>query len=57
MKLKKFRIRYTDVYDLGCPVFSTTVLAYDREHAEEEFFDTPDQGWKIVSIKKVRSPR
>jgi hypothetical protein len=47
--LKLFRIAYRD--GAGCPTFTQTCWAYDREHAEERFLDAPDaDGWEIISI-------
>jgi len=54
--MHKYRIKYRDL-DPGCPVFTMHVKAYDRGHAEELFWDSDsgDDGWLIVSIKKVAS--
>lgn len=53
--MKRFQIKYRDA-DPGCPVFSTTVKAYDRNHAEEKFLygDEDSDGWVIVSITEVK---
>jgi hypothetical protein len=52
--VKKFRVRYRCVLEPDEPAFSTVLYAYDREHAEDLFFDdTNDNDWTIVSIRKV----
>lgn len=51
--MKRYRIRYTDSHDPCCPVFACIVKAYDRVHAEEVFFESGEDGWKVVSIKKI----
>jgi len=52
---RRYRVRYTDESDTGCPVFSYTCRAFNREHVEERFYDSPDaDGWKIVSIERVK---
>jgi hypothetical protein len=39
-------------------VFSQVVRAWDRESAEEAFWDAPDaEGWDIVSIKRLPKKR
>ncbi len=51
-----FRFVYTDIDDSCCPDFDCSLWAYDREHAEDRFFDGPDaDGWRIVSCARVRS--
>ncbi len=50
---KPFRITYTDDTDPGCPDFTTTVRAYDIEHAQELLCE--DIGWCVISIKRVPS--
>lgn len=49
---------YKIVYrDRGDPTFGQDTIrlwAYDKEHAEERFYDDPDETWTIVSIKRVR---
>lgn len=47
-----FEIIYRD-WDPCSPHFKLKVKAYNREHAEEIFFEGPDDDWKIISIKKV----
>ena len=49
-----FRIVYEDKYDFASPRFSTSSWAYDAGHAEDKFFDSDDQDWKIISIVRVR---
>ncbi len=52
--MKRYRIRYRDP-DPGCPVFSYIVRAYDREHAEERFYETNDgDDWQLVSITELK---
>jgi hypothetical protein len=51
--MNRYRIEYTDADDPGCPIFTTHVRAVDKLHAEERFFDSDDQAWKIVSIARV----
>lgn len=61
--MKLFIIKYTDDYDPCCPVFTTTVRAFNREHAEMKFYDDAvdahpeweNGGWKIISIE-VKKP-
>ncbi len=52
--MKRYRIRYRDM-DECCPMFSLVLKAYDREHAEERFWDMADgdDGWVILSIERV----
>jgi hypothetical protein len=51
--VEKYRIKYRD-WDPTSPVFSEVVTAYNREHAEEVFWEMDDDDdWKIISIKKV----
>lgn len=47
-----YRIAYRDL-DPACPRFTTKLWAYNREHAEERFFDPCDPDWKILSIERV----
>lgn len=57
--LKKYSVSYTDDGDPCCPVFTTTVKAFNKERAEMKFYDRAaaeapeweNGGWKIVSIK------
>ena len=52
--MKRYRIEYRDDCDPGCPIFKTTIKAYDREHAVERFLDAPDgEGWEIISITEI----
>ena len=46
---RRYKIEYTDKYDTACPIFEWYCKAYNAEHAEELFFDSDDDGWKIVS--------
>lgn len=52
---KRWRIEYRDP-DPDCPIFTMDVLAYDRAHAEEVFWDddVQDEDWEIISIKEVK---
>lgn len=52
--LRRFRIRYRDASP-EAPIFTTTMRAYDREHAEEKFWDSDsmDQDWEILSIVEI----
>lgn len=52
--LYRFRIRYTDVADPCCMPDDWYVWAYNAEHAEQKFFDSDDDGWKILGIERVR---
>lgn len=56
MSLKRYTIRYTDAHDPACPVFTTTRRAYDAEDAEELFLDSPDDGWKVLSVTPWADP-
>ena len=52
--MNRYRIKYRDESDLGCPVFSCVLKAHDREHAIERFHDAPDgDGWEIVDVVKI----
>ena len=52
-QLRAFRVFYTDASDDGCPVFSWRCRAYDREHAEELFLGSDDDGgWRIVKVER-----
>jgi hypothetical protein len=51
--MKTFVVRYRDATDEGCPVFSCIIKAYDQEHAEDKFCETPsNDGWEIVSVEE-----
>lgn len=53
--LYRFKIIYRDRVDAGSSDFDTYVWAYDAEHAEDKFFDSPDDdGWEIVLLSKVK---
>jgi hypothetical protein len=47
-------IRYVDAHDPCCPTFRTLVRAYSEEHAEDLFFDSDDDGWRILSVSAVK---
>jgi hypothetical protein len=53
----KFKILYRDL-DPGCPTFVMHVLAYDRDHAEEKFWDSnpEDYDWEILDIEDTGIP-
>lgn len=54
--LKLFDIEYQDESG-DSPVFTQRVKAYDREHAEMKFYDSPDaDGWVILRIRSVATP-
>jgi len=48
-----FRVIYCDTADQDNDGESL-LWAYDKEHAEERFYDTPDDGWRILSITRPR---
>lgn len=57
--LRKFRITFRDS-DPAAPVDRMTTRAYDREHAEEKFWDSiadsfgeGDDGWTILKIEQL----
>ena len=50
----RYRFEYTDSDDGGCPTFTWSCWAYNREDAEERFYDDEDQDWTIVSCRRVR---
>lgn len=52
--MKRWRIEYRDDADDGCPVFTTHVRGYTREHAIERFHDAPDgDGWEILKVTQA----
>jgi acyl-CoA thioesterase FadM len=51
--LQRYLVRYQDISGDG-PVWSARYRAYCKEHVEDQFFDSDDQGWKILSIKRER---
>lgn len=53
-KPRKFLVRYRDASP-GAPVFSMYIRGFDREHAEEKFWDSSDgdDGWEILSITEA----
>ncbi len=57
MKLNKYQVRYTDSGDEGCPDFTCVIHAYNKEHAMDKFFDSDDDDWKVLSIKKVKGEK
>ena len=54
--MARYRIRYRDDGDYGCPIFTCFVRAHDREEAELKFLDAPDgDGWEILSIERLKN--
>lgn len=50
----RYRFTYSDSHDAGCPDFTWSCWAYDREDAFERFHDAPDaEGWRIKSVERV----
>lgn len=50
-----YRVRYTDD-DGGCPTFSSTVWAYNRDDATDRWLEAAfagDDGWRVVSCARV----
>lgn len=49
-----YRITYTDdsPEPSGFGEATCEVWAYNAEHAREKFFDTDDEGWRILAITK-----
>lgn len=53
-----YRVTYTDDSDDGCPEFTYRVRAYNREHVETMFYESPtSDGWKIVRVERVAEVR
>ena len=52
--LYRFRIVYRDQHDPASPDFDWYTWAYDPNHAEDNFLDSDDEGWRILSINRVR---
>lgn len=50
----RYAITYTDKYDDICPIMTWHCRAFNTEHAEILFHDSDDEGWKIISIKRVK---
>lgn len=50
--LYRYRIAYHHVSDADCE-FVWYCWAYDTEHALDQFYDTPDDGW-VVSGRPTR---
>ena len=52
--LFRYAIDYTDSHNPCCPIFTQCVWAYNLEHAEIKFFDSPDaDGWKIITLRRL----
>jgi hypothetical protein len=55
--LYHYRIKYQDDFpNPGYPDGSWSTWAYSEEHAEERFYSGDDQGWRVVSIERMREP-
>lgn len=49
-----YRFTYTDVSDPGFGQATWRCWAYDKEHAREKFFDTPDgDDWRVLKVARV----
>ena len=54
----RFKIHYKDKLDDCCPVFTTIIKAYSKEHAIELFFNDPyDTDWIIINIQKIKESK
>lgn len=51
--LYRFKIVYRDD-DPGFGEADWFTWAYSAEHAEEKFYESDDEGWRIVSTSKVK---
>jgi hypothetical protein len=49
-----FHITYRDVGEVTDFPFPCSLWAYDQEHAEERFYDSDDEGWRITKITRAR---
>lgn len=52
--LHLFLLRYKDKHDPASPTFEWRTWAYDSDHALDKFYDSDDQGWKVVSWERVQ---
>lgn len=52
--LYQYLLRYKDKDDPASPTFDWKTWAYDSEHALDKFYDSDDEGWKIVSWERVK---
>jgi len=50
-----FRIRYTDAHDPAFGEDAIRLWAYDADHAEQRFVEADDEGWKVLSVERVRA--
>jgi hypothetical protein len=52
--MNRYRIHYRDK-DPCCPVFRCIIRAYNREHAEEKFWeaDPNDMDWTLIKIERI----
>jgi hypothetical protein len=52
-----YAITYVNAFDdPSCLPMTWRTWAYSAEHAEERFYDSDDDGWKILSTKRSRVP-
>jgi hypothetical protein len=51
--LQSYLVRYQDSSGDG-PIWSARYRACCKEHVEDQFFDSDDDGWRILSIKRER---
>lgn len=52
--MKRYRIRYRDADDPGCPEMTVIYKGYDKVHAIERFWESPDgEGWEITGVTLV----
>jgi hypothetical protein len=49
-----FRITYRDSGEAADFPFPWCTWAYSAEHAEEKFYDSDDDGWRISNINRAR---
>lgn len=52
----RYRIRYRDADDPGCPTFATVIRAHDSDHAAF-LFSEDGEGWAIVGITALDRDR
>jgi hypothetical protein len=51
--LFRYVVEYRDAHDDCCPIFTWHAWAYNLEHAELEFSESGEEGWRIVSIRRL----
>ena len=54
--LYRFRVHYRDKGDECCPLLTWTCWAYNYDHCYEKFWDSDDDGWRVVSVERVYQP-